>query len=188
MRDLSMHVLDIAQNSVKAEARTVSIDFRLDDDGWLTLVFKDDGCGMSPAFLAKVTDPFTTTRTTRKVGLGIPLLKENAELTGGSVTIQSALGQGTTLTARFYLNHIDCPPMGQMCDTLLTLVLLNPETPDFVFTAQGRGLTASFDTRIIRQAMDGAPLTGPEISDWIRDAINEEFKPILEVQHREINR
>ena len=188
MRDLSMHVLDIAQNSVKAEARTVSIDFRVDDAGWLTIAFEDDGCGMSPDFLARVTDPFTTTRTTRKVGLGIPLLKENAELTGGSVIIESALGRGTTLTARFDLAHIDCPPMGQMCDTLLTLVLLNPETPEFVFTAQGYGLEASFDTRIVRQAMGGAPLSGPEIADWMRDAINEEFKPILEVQHREIYR
>ena len=76
MRDLSMHVLDIAQNSVKAGAGTVSIDFTVDEKNWLTLTFQDDGCGMEPAFLATVMDPFTTTRTTRKVGLGLPLLKE----------------------------------------------------------------------------------------------------------------
>lgn len=188
MRDLSMHVLDIAQNSVKAEARTVSIDFDVDGGGWLTIVFTDDGCGMSADFLARVADPFTTTRTTRKVGLGIPLLKENAELTGGGVTIESKVGEGTTLTARFLLTHIDCPPMGQMCDTLLTLVLLNPETPEFVFTAKGYSMEASFDTRIVREALGGAPLNEPEVADWMREAINEEFKPILEVQYRENHR
>jgi hypothetical protein len=188
MRDLSMHVLDIAQNSVKAEARTVSIDFHVAQDGWLTIVFADDGCGMSAGFLAKVSDPFTTTRTTRKVGLGIPLLKENAEMTGGDIRVESGLGQGTTLTARFYLPHIDCPPMGQMCDTLFSLVLLNPDAPEFVFTAQGRGQRASFDTRTVRQALDGVPLNSPDVADWMREAIMEEFKPILEVQTRENHR
>ena len=188
MRDLSMHVLDIAHNSVKAGAGTVSIDFAVDAQGWLTVVFTDDGCGMSADFLATVADPFTTTRTTRRVGLGIPLLKENAERTGGGVAIQSAPGQGTTLTARFYLPHIDCPPMGQMCDTLFSLVLLNPDAPEFVFTAQGNGLTASFDTRTVRRALGGVPLNSPDVADWMREAIMEEFKPILEVQTRENHR
>ena len=182
MRDLSMHVLDIAQNSVKANAKTVSISFTIDEQRWLTIVFTDDGTGMAPELLKKVTDPFTTTRTTRKVGLGIPLIKENAELTGGTVTIESQPGKGTTLTATFDLNHIDCPPMGDMCDTLLTLVLLNPDQPDFVFHAQTPDREASFDTRIIRQALDGVALNEPDVTQWIRDAINEEFKPILEVQ------
>lgn len=181
MRDLSMHVLDIAQNSVKAEAKTVWISLTVDERQWLTMVFTDDGCGMSPELLAKVTDPFTTTRTTRKVGLGIPLLKENAELTGGTVTIRSAPGAGTTLTATFNLRHIDCPPMGALCDTLLTLVVLNPETPDFIFTAQSASREASFDTRLVREALGGVPLNEPDVVEWIRNAIEEEFKPILEV-------
>ena len=182
MRDLSMHVLDIAQNSVKADAKNVSITFAISEDHWLTIIFQDDGCGMSPEFLAKVADPFTTTRTTRKVGLGIPLLQENAELTGGKVRIESAVGVGTTLTATFQLQHIDCPPMGKMCDTLLTLVVLNPETPDFVFEARSPGHEASFDTRAIREALGGVPLNMPEVVDWMRSGIEEEFKPILEVQ------
>ncbi|MCE5344330.1 MAG: ATP-binding protein [Eubacteriales bacterium] len=181
MRDLSMHVLDIAQNSVKAHAKTVSISFTVDERDRLTIVFTDDGDGMAPQLLAHVTDPFTTTRTTRKVGLGIPLLLENAERTGGGVTIQSALGAGTTLTAVFDLRHIDCPSMGNMCDTLLTLVLLNPQTPAFVFTARGRGLEADFDTREVQRALDGVPLNNPDVIQWMRDAIEEEFKPILEV-------
>ena len=182
MRDLSMHVLDIAQNSVKANAKTVSISFTEDARRWLTIVFTDDGDGMAPELLKKVTDPFTTTRTTRKVGLGIPLIKENAELTGGTVTIESEPGKGTTLTATFDLNHIDCPPMGEMCDTLLTLVLLNPDKPDFVFHARTPDREASFDTRIVRQTLGDVALNEPDVIQWIRDAINEEFKPILEVQ------
>ena len=176
-----MHVLDIAQNSVKAGAKLVKITFAIDPKDWLTLSFEDDGCGMSPEFLAKVQDPFTTTRTTRKVGLGIPLLKENAELTGGSIDIRSTVGVGTTLTARFDRKHIDCPPMGEMCDTLLTLVVLNPETPDFIFEAHSPSQTASFDTRVVRQAMGGLPLNSPELVEWMKESIVEEFKPILEV-------
>ena len=181
MRDLSMHVLDIAQNSVKANAKTVSIALTVDDAGWLTLEFQDDGCGLSPEFLARVTDPFTTTRTSRRVGLGIPLLKENAEMTGGHVTIKSEVSVGTVLTATFNRAHIDCPPMGKMCDTLLTLVVLNPQTPDFVFFARAGEHEASFDTRVVREALRGVALNAPDVVDWMRDAINEEFKPILEV-------
>jgi len=181
MRDLSMHVLDIAQNSVKANAKTVEISFTVDAQRWLTIVFTDDGNGMVPELLARVKDPFTTTRTTRKVGLGIPLITENAERTGGGVSIQSVPGQGTTLTATFDLNNIDCPPMGEMCDTLLTLVVLNPDRPEFIFTAFAPGQEAGFDTRTVREALGGVPLNEPEVAQWIRDAINEEFKPILEV-------
>ena len=181
MRDLSMHVLDIAQNSVKANAKSIAIRFEKGADGWLTIVFEDDGCGMSAEFLSRVKDPFTTTRTTRKVGLGIPLLMENAEATGGTVAITSETGVGTTVTATFDLKHIDCPPMGEMCDTLLALVVLNPETPEFQFTAKTPGRNANFDTRAVRDALGEVPLNEPEVVDWIRSAITEEFKPILEV-------
>ncbi len=176
-----MHVLDIAQNSVKANAKRLMITFTIDVRNWLTIVFEDDGIGMSPELLEKVTDPFTTTRTTRKVGLGIPLLKENAQLTGGDVAISSKQDVGTKLTVTFDRNHIDCPPMGDICDTLITLVLLNPETPEFVFHASRQALKASFDTRVLRKALDGVALNEPEVSQWIRESINEEFKPILEV-------
>jgi hypothetical protein len=182
MRDLSMHVLDIAQNSVKANAGTVTISFAVDGNGWLTLVFRDDGEGMSPELLSRVADPFTTTRTTRRVGLGIPLIKENAEATGGGVTVESEPGKGTTLTATFNLNNIDCPPMGDICGTLLTLVLLNPDGPDFVYEAERPGRKADFDTRIIRNALGGVPLNAPDVADWMRETLEEEFKPILEVQ------
>ncbi|MEA5016685.1 MAG: ATP-binding protein [Candidatus Limiplasma sp.] len=181
MRDLSMHVLDIAQNSIQAEAGEVVISLDIDEKRQLTLRIRDDGRGMEPEFLARVTDPFTTTRTTRKVGLGIPMLKQSAELCGGTFAIHSQPGRGTDLTATFDLTHIDCLPMGEMCDTLLTLILLNPQAPEFLFEASAPGRTATFDTRQVRQAVGGLPLNEPELAAWIKEAIEEEFKPILEV-------
>ncbi len=182
MRDLSMHVLDIAQNSIKAGAGLLAITFGIDDSQRLTLTVQDDGCGMPPELLAKVTDPFTTTRTTRKVGLGIPMFKQSAEMSGGAFQIQSEVGKGTTLWATFDLRNIDCLPMGGMCDTLFTLVLLNPDKPDFLFEATSQALEASFDTRQLRQTLAGVPLNEPDVAQWIRESINEEFKPILEGQ------
>lgn len=181
MRDLSLHVLDIVQNSIKAGADVIEVGFVKDKDGLLTLSVKDDGCGMSKELLKSVRDPFTTTRTTRKVGLGIPLISENAERTGGSLDIVSEVGKGTTLTASFDTRNIDCPPMGAICDTMFSLVLLNPDKPDFVFTASYDGREASFDTRQVREALGGVSLAQPEVADWIRSSIQEEFKPILEV-------
>ena len=176
-----MHVLDIAQNSVRAGASLITISFTIDDAHWLTVDISDDGCGMSPALLANVSDPFTTTRTTRKVGLGIPLLVDNAQRTGGKVSIVSKEKEGTSITATFNLKHIDCPPMGAMCDTLLSLVVMCPQSPAFVFTANAHGREASFDTRILQEVLQGVALNTPEVVAWMRASINDEFKPILEV-------
>ena len=181
MRDLSMHVLDIAQNSIKAQAALVEILFVIDESRMLTFTVTDNGCGMTPDFLARVTDPFTTTRTTRKVGLGIPMLQQSAEMCGGSFGIQSRQGAGTTIHATFDLNNIDCIPMGAICDTLLTLVVLNPDGPEFVFRASSPAAEASFDTREVRQALGGVSLNEPDVAAWIKASIEEEFKPILEV-------
>lgn len=181
MRDLSMHVLDIAQNSIKAGATLVELLFHRDAQGMLKFSVKDNGCGMSPEFLATVTDPFTTTRTTRKVGLGIPMLKHSAEITGGSFSIESTVGEGTTITAVFNTKNIDCIPMGEICDTLLTLVMLNPEKPEFLFEASSPEAEAVFATAQVREALGGLPLNEPDIVAWIKESIDEEFKPILEV-------
>ncbi len=181
MRDLSMHVLDIAQNSIKAGATLVAITFERDEQQRLAFAVRDDGCGMSEEFLSRVTDPFTTTRTTRKVGLGIPMLKHSAEMSGGDFGIESTVGVGTHIHATFCLNNIDCIPMGDICDTLLTLVVLNPDKPDFLFQATAPGKEALFDTREVRQALGGIPLNEPDVTGWIKASIDEEFKPILEV-------
>jgi len=181
MRDLSMHVLDITQNSIQAGAGEVGIFFDIDAGRRMTLTIRDNGRGMEPELLYRVTDPFTTTRTTRRVGLGIPMLMQSAQFCGGSFTIDSELDRGTVVEAVFQLDHIDCPPMGAMCDTLFALVMLNPSKPEFMFEARSPCGFASFDTRLVREAAGGIPLSEPELARWIREAIEEEFKPILEV-------
>ena len=176
-----MHVLDIVQNSIKAGATLVTVAFTVDENRVLTFSVRDDGCGMTPEFLARVTDPFTTTRTTRRVGLGIPMLKQSAEMAGGTFGIESEVGKGTCIHASFDLTNIDCIPMGDICDSLITLIVLNPETPDFVFQASAPGREALFDTRQVREALGGVSLAEPEVAAWMKESIDEEFKPILEV-------
>ena len=181
MRDLSMHVLDIAQNSIKAGAKLVTVAFERDNNGLLTFSVRDDGCGMTPEFLARVTDPFTTSRTTRKVGLGIPMLKQSAEMGGGDFGIESKVGVGTYIHASFDTGNIDCIPLGDICDSLLTLVVLNPDQPEFLFQAVSPTSEATFDTRQLREVLGGVPLNEPEVIAWMKESIEEEFKPILEV-------
>ena len=129
MKELSLHILDIAQNSISAGCTRLELSLT-EQDGQLTLVIGDNGRGMTPEFLSSVTDPFTTTRTTRKVGLGLPLLRMAAEQTGGSLAIESTVGVGTTVTVRFCSGHIDCPPLGDMAGTVALLVQGAPEVGD----------------------------------------------------------
>ena len=180
MKELSLNILDIAQNSIKANAAHVEIALEQRGD-WMTITIADDGTGMSPEFAAEAANPFTTTRTTRKVGLGIPMLKQSAEMAGGTFGIESEIGKGTWIHASFDLSNIDCIPMGEICDSLVTLIVLNPETPDFVFQAFAPEKEALFDTRQVREALGGVSLAEPEVAAWIKESIDEEFKPILEV-------
>ena len=127
MKDLSSHMMDIVQNSIRAEASWIQIRICEDPEADLFLIeIQDNGCGMDEATLARVRDPFFTSRTVRKVGLGIPLLQQNAERTGGKVSIVSQPGQGTTLTARFGHSHLDRPPLGDVAETLTLLAAANP--------------------------------------------------------------
>lgn len=126
MKEIALYTLDIAQNSITARARHLDIALEEGLEA-ITLTIADDGTGMSPELLARVSDPFTTTRTTRKMGLGIPLLRLAAEQTGGRVSIESTLGVGTTVTAVFCPGHIDCPPVGDMAGTVTLLVQGAPE-------------------------------------------------------------
>ena len=110
MKEIALYTLDIAQNSITAQAKR--LDITLTEEGeTITLSIRDDGTGMAPELLARVSDPFTTTRTTRAMGLGLPLLRLAAEQTGGSLSIESTLGVGTAVTAVFVASHIDCPPV-----------------------------------------------------------------------------
>jgi signal transduction histidine kinase len=128
MEELSLHVLDIAENSIAAGAKRVEI--RIDEDpaaDWLTIEISDDGAGMTKEQLQRATDPFFTTRTTRRVGLGLPLLEQAARAAGGAFQIDSASGKGTKVTARFRHSHLDRQPMGDLRSTLMTLAAGHPE-------------------------------------------------------------
>ena len=168
MQELSLNILDVAENSVRAGATltTILVDEQPQQD-LLTIQIADNGCGMSEEQVQRVTDPFFTTRTTRKVGLGVPLLKMAAELAGGSFSIRSKLGEGTTTTATFQLGHIDRMPLGDVAATICTLVQCNPEI-DFVYTYRPGEREFSADTRQFRQILEGVPLSDPHAVTFLR--------------------
>ena len=176
MRELALNVLDIVENSVKAGAKNVLISI-VAEDNLLTITIKDDGKGMDEEFLGRVTDPFTTTRTTRKVGMGIPLFKMAAEMAGGQFDITSKKREGTTVTATFVLDHIDRMPLGNMAETIVTL--LNDDFPtDYVLYVSIDGNEFEFDTKELREQLDGVPVNEPEILLFVKDMINENITHI----------
>lgn len=173
MKEISLHILDIVQNSITA--RATRLDLLLEEQsGTLKLVIADNGCGMPPELLARVSDPFTTTRTTRKIGLGIPLLRMSAEMSGGSLSIESIPGVGTTLTAVFHTDHIDCPPLGNMASTLALTIQGAPEL-DVVYLHRKDGREFRLDTMELREQLgDGISLAEPEIALWIQEYVQEQ--------------
>ncbi len=178
MRELADNIMDIAQNSISAGASLTEVHVTVShQDDRITLRFKDDGCGMSEEMVKAVTEPFTTTRKTRKVGLGLPLLQMTAMMTGGDLKIDSTVGVGTEVTATFGLDHIDRPPMGDVAGAWFSLVVMNPDT-DFLFTYDYDGQVFTFDTRIIRETVAPLPLNQMEISAWIKDCISTEINEL----------
>lgn len=174
MFELSLHILDLVQNAIRAGASLVIIRLAYcPERDELVLAIEDDGCGMDEALLKKVTSPFATTRTTRRVGLGIPMLQQLAQQCQGGLTITSQVGAGTALTARFQMSSIDLPPLGDLPGTMRTLILGAPDKPDFVLEyARGRG-QFRLDTREVRQALGGLSLAEPDILAWIADYVKE---------------
>lgn len=165
MRELSLNVLDIVQNSIAAAATLVTVTVT-ESHEWLTVSVGDNGRGMTAEQLERTRDPFYTTRTTRRVGMGIPLFRMAAEMAGGSFSIDSAVGVGTTVTATFRLDHIDRMPLGDMADTMATLIRLNP-TVDFVYRHTVQEQTFELDTRSLREVLGEVPISEPEIMDWV---------------------
>ncbi|MBN2573745.1 MAG: ATP-binding protein [Deltaproteobacteria bacterium] len=150
MEDLSLHMLDIMENSLDARARRIEV--RIDEDSpadRLILEIRDDGNGMDARTLEQASNPFFTTRTTRKFGLGLSMLAESAKATGGVLTIDSAPGRGTRVKATFRPSHIDMKPLGDIPQTLLTLLAGHPEIELRYEHVTGED-SFSFDTREIR--------------------------------------
>lgn len=183
MKELSLNVLDIAKNSVKAGATLIGI--RLEEtEETLTLTITDNGCGMKEEILRSVIDPFCTTRTTRKVGMGIPLLKLACEQTGGNVTITSRHESeypdthGTEVVALFYKNHIDFTPIGDVVSTVTTLLQGSPEI-DWEFTHISESFHVTMDTREMREVLGAdVPLNDPSILSWVEEYLNDQYKNI----------
>ncbi len=171
MRELALHLLDIAENSVSARADTICITVEENHTtDRLRMSVEDNGVGMSAEMAARVTDPFVTSRTTRKVGLGIPLLKEAAEACNGWLTIQSAPGKGTCVTVEFQLSHIDRMPLGNLAATVLTLVVGSPEVR-WILTRTVDDQTFLFDDQPVKEAIDGLPLSDPAVLGYLRNVL-----------------
>jgi len=171
MEDLSLHILDIVENATAAGATLVEI--RIEErsaEDRLELRVRDNGRGMDEAMVERVRDPFVTTRTTRRVGMGIPLLEQSAREAGGSLEIRSTPGRGTEVRALFRAGHIDRRPLGDLAETMIALLLGHPET-DFVFEHAVDGRATGFDTREIREHLQGAPLTDPAVLRLIRELL-----------------
>ena len=180
MKELSLNILDIAQNSIKAKATVIVIDI-IETEEELTISISDNGCGMPKEMLEKVSDPFCTTRTTRKVGLGIPFFRMAAEQTGGNLKISSVYeldnpdNHGTTTTAFFYKNHIDFTPLGDIISTICTLIQAC-DNYDIVFNhTLPCGITVSADTRQFKDVLGDIPLSNPDVLVWINDFLSEQY-------------
>ncbi len=182
MRELSLNVLDVAQNSVTANAKEITIALTEDTAlHTLQIRIEDNGKGMDAEQLSAVRDPFFTTRTTRKVGLGIPLFKMAAEMTGGNLSIESTVGVGTTVTAFFHTDHVDFVPIGDMANTIVTLMAMNPQI-NFRYRRVIDGREFSVDTETLLAVLGDVPLNEPSIMRWLTDYINENTQAITEVQ------
>lgn len=172
MTELSLNVLDVAQNSVKAKASLIEISVRSDfEKDLMTIVIADNGYGMDEQQLAAVCDPFYTTRTTRKVGLGVSFFKLAAESAGGEFSITSEKGVGTTVTASFEISNIDRMPLGDMTATMHSLITLNVDV-DFVYNYRVDDKEFTLDTREFREILEGVPFDVPEVSEYIREYLS----------------
>ncbi|MBQ7202829.1 MAG: sensor histidine kinase [Eubacterium sp.] len=182
MKELSLNILDVAENSVKAGATLTQILIEEQGDT-LTLTFKDDGCGMSEEIVKSVIDPFYTTRTTRKVGLGVPLLKLAAEQTGGSLTVNSKTVEdfpddhGTEVCATFYKNHLDFTPLGDVIASVTTLIQGHPDT-DFLFSHKTENGEVALDTRELRTVLGDVPLDTYDVIKWIEEYLKEQYSEL----------
>lgn len=183
MKELSLNILDIAQNSVSAGAKNIGIFLTETEEGMLTLSITDDGKGMSAEMVRAVTDPFCTTRTTRKVGMGIPLLKLACEQTGGSLRIESVpreedpVNHGTVVTATFDTTSIDFTPLGDVTDTLIVLIQGHPEI-EYRFTHTVPQGSVRLDTGELRDVLGDISLAEFEVLEWIRGALEEQYQAL----------
>ena len=178
MKEISLHIMDIVQNSITANATLIEVELDIRyAENTVSIMIRDNGKGMSAEMLRNVTSPFVTTRTTRRVGLGISLFKAGAEASGGSFDIDSQEGVGTVVRAEYKLDHLDRPPIGDFAGTMHTLIVCNPEI-DFVITIVIDDSQDILDTREVKESLgEDVPIDTPEVSVWIKENLDEMFKP-----------
>jgi hypothetical protein len=180
MKELSLHILDITQNSIRAKATLVSLTIiESSIENSISIVIEDNGIGISSEKLKNITDPFVTSRTTRKVGLGLALFRAAAETCGGSFEITSQLGVGTKVVALFKRDHIDRAPLGNMADTIVTMVM-SFGVADLMYKHYYNDQTFAFDTHEIKETLEVENINDPEILQWIREVIIDGLEEIME--------
>jgi len=171
MKELSLHILDIMENSVSGGASRIEVNIRINDaDDLLTIQVIDNGHGMDSETLANVTDPFFTTRTTRKIGMGLSLFKQQAEQTGGEFNIKSEIGKGTEVQASFGISNIDRQPLGDVAGVIVNIAASYPDIDILlnIYTSFGNFQFGSHDTCKI---LDGMPMNNPEVMLWLKELI-----------------
>jgi hypothetical protein len=173
MQDLSLHILDIAENSIAAQAKTIKIRIKENrEKDLLSLEIKDDGQGMDKDTIQRALDPFFTTKTTRRFGFGLSFLKEATRMANGDFALKSAPGKGTRIKATFQASHIDTKPFGDIPQTLITLILGHPEI-DLIFSHTIDSKEYSIDTRDIKAQLNGLPINSPKVIKFIKEHIKE---------------
>ncbi|PKP37968.1 MAG: ATP-binding protein [Bacteroidetes bacterium HGW-Bacteroidetes-15] len=178
MKELSLHILDIVQNSIVANATLIDIRIVEDaEDDILSISIVDNGKGMEPEMLQRVTDPYTTSRTTRKVGMGIPLLNDACRIAGGCLAIESTRSKGTEVKAIMGLSHIDRQPLGDIVGVLIILISANPDI-DFTYTHTRNRNRYFFSTIEVKEVLEGLPINSPEVTKMIREMISSNLEEL----------
>lgn len=176
MENIALFLLDIVQNSIEAQASSISIDIeKVEVNQQLRITIADNGQGISNKNIDKILNPFYTSRTTRKVGMGLPLLKQHVEQTGGYLHIISEVGRGTTVTFAFNLWHIDCPPPGNFADVLSTLIAANPQI-NFYACIRSEPRTFSFESKRFFEIFDGIPISQGELRQYLLSFLSENME------------
>ncbi|MDD3395943.1 MAG: ATP-binding protein [Acidaminococcaceae bacterium] len=181
MNDIALHILDIIQNSLAAGASVITLYINEDLLGFLVFSVEDNGKGMSEEMVQQVCDPFVTTRTTRKVGMGLPLLSMTTSQSGGTLSIKSKLGQGTTVRATFCNANVDRPPLGDVVKTIIILLVGNPQVRLIVHYGVGT-YSFTYDTQEIQQVLGlkEVDYSVPELTAWVREYLTQEITKVRE--------
>jgi anti-sigma regulatory factor (Ser/Thr protein kinase) len=178
MREISLHILDIVENSIEAGA--TEVELVVDEDRQadvLSVTVSDNGRGMDEAYARAILDPFVTSRTTRRVGLGLPLIKATAERCAGVLSIESTKGKGTTVKVTFQLSHIDRPPLGDMKSTLLSIAVGRSDIRlHYVHRVDGQSF--EFDTAEVKNVLGETPLSEPAVLRWLNEYLEQDIKEV----------